>query len=218
MDSYNGWDNYLDFIQNVPPPPEDLKFFASVPWTNRYLSIDSNHNPVPFYSRFEKADQKTDRFFNKIINTADTVPHLLALIRKDSLAPKAAATLSSRNADVPPQDADFILLLHLSSDLNGFRDICHGGVLSALFDEGLSMCVEGLRQSVSGDKSLLLTAYLNVTYRAPVYTPIILCMKTWVAAKEGRKWHLRGQLVDEKGDVKAEANGLWVSAKAETNL
>jgi len=198
--------SYLDFIENVPVPKEDLEFFSKIPWTNEYLN-SNDYKSIPFLSRFEKQDS-SDQFFNRIIKTHDTIPHLLALMRKSPWNSKSSG----------PENPDFITLFELGSGLNGFKDTVHGGVLSSLFDEPMGLCIEGIREMTSKTTETIFTAYLNVSYRLPVKTPSIMIMKVWLESKEGRKWFIKGQLIGEDGKVTTDASGLWITMRNSAGL
>ncbi|PGH18461.1 hypothetical protein AJ79_00531 [Helicocarpus griseus UAMH5409] len=234
--------SYTDFITNHPLPQADLDFFTSHPYARPYLNPDNRDNnpyrPVPFLPRYDKKEDTTDRFFSKVINTPDTVPHLLALMRSPELNPVFAAAKASSSshsswgktsgaqsagtaaaAEGAKADPDYILLAHLATSLSGFRDTVHGGVLATLLDETLGNCVEGFREGMTftnaagGEKPRFYTANLQVSYRAPVMAPGVVVIKTWLRGREGRKWFLQGQVVGEDGVVKVEATSLWIMAR-----
>ncbi|OJD22843.1 hypothetical protein ACJ73_05807 [Blastomyces percursus] len=228
---------YAEFLNNVPVSEDDINFFSGIPCAKPYLNSPSTYRIIPFHPRFDKGEEDTtDRFFSNVINTPETVPRLVAIMRRPELNPVAAALLATPGApgkqldEKPPTapptatqnllsaaDPDFLLLLELGPSLSGFRDTVHGGVLATLLDETLSNCVEAFRQDmpVNGgeDRPRLYTAKLQVSFRAPVETPGVIIVKAWFKGLEGRKWFLEGQVVGEDGKVKAEAESLWVMEK-----
>ena len=120
----------------------------------------------------------------------------------------------SRRED--PAEPDIVVFVEIGSGLNGFRDTVHGGVISSLLDETLSFCVEGLRCCVGSeqqDPPRLYTANLNVSFRAPVYSPGVFMVSAWLKERQGRKWFLDSRMTGDNGQVYAEAKGLWVSEK-----
>lgn len=54
------------------------------------------------------------------------------------------------------------------------------------------------------------TAYLNVKFKKPMFTPAVVVCRGKVVKVEGRKMLLRGSFEDEGGNVLAEAEGLWI--------
>jgi acyl-CoA thioesterase FadM len=57
------------------------------------------------------------------------------------------------------------------------------------------------------------TAYLNVTFKKPLYTPQVVIVRGKCIKKEGRKLHMIGAFEDKDGNVYAEAKGLWLTAE-----
>lgn len=233
---------YDEFINNAPVSEDDINFFSAIPCAKPFLNNPSTYRVIPFLPRFDRGEEDTtDRFFSNVINTPDTVPRLVAVVRRPELNP-LAAVLSARGSGTedekstrsptppppppaaavqnspPAEDADFLLLLQLGPSLSGFRDTVHGGVLATLLDETLSNCVEAFRQDmpVNGGESRprLYTARLQLSFRSPVETPGVIIVKAWLKRVEGRKWFLEGQVVGEDGTVRAEAQSLWVMEKA----
>jgi acyl-coenzyme A thioesterase PaaI-like protein len=92
---------------------------------------------------------------------------------------------------------------HFSRFHVGGNGAVHGGVLPLLFDHVFGMVVHAAGRPISR------TGFLHVDYRkiTPIDTP--LTVRGHVAATEGRKAFVRGELLD--GDtLLAEANGLMV--------
>ncbi|KAK2807891.1 hypothetical protein FQN50_005282 [Emmonsiellopsis sp. PD_5] len=218
------WEKYVEFITTVPAPKEDLEFFRAhpPPCGRAYLegTASPNYTPVPFMARAEKEDS-TDSFFSRTIKSPATVPHLLVLIRKDILAYKSGnntletlinGTTGGDAAD-PFAQPHLAVLAHLGSDLNGFRDTIHGGVLASLVDETMGSCVEAFRQLVVQDREYLYTAKLEMSYRAPAMSPGVIMIKTRLVARQGRKWNLEALVLDAGGKVLVEAKALWIQAR-----
>jgi acyl-coenzyme A thioesterase PaaI-like protein len=219
------WTKYLDFVTNIPPPAEDLSFFSSNPWLQPYFAITSLYRPVPFYARFDKGGT-FDRFFNTIINTPDTVPYAIGLMRRDehwkqqvkALSENQAVRDTSVSIGSECAQADFILLIHLREDVSGFESTAHGGFLGALFDEGMSACIETVRQVGTEQLGQLFTANLNVSFRAPVALPGTYMIALWLVRREGRKWFVEAKMVGKEGTVVAKAEALWISIKTESKV
>ncbi|KAF2657386.1 hypothetical protein K491DRAFT_756948 [Lophiostoma macrostomum CBS 122681] len=219
------WTKYLDFVTNVPPPAADLCFFSSNTWLQPYLNTTSLYKPVPFFARFDKGGT-FDRFFNTTINTSETVPYAIGLMRRDDdwkrQVRAVAESEAVRDTSVPigpkPVEADFILLVRLRENVSGFESTAHGGFLGALFDEGMSACIETVRQAGPEQLGQLFTANLNVTFRAPVALPGTYMIAIWLVRRDGRKWFVEGKMVGTDGSVIAKAEALWISTKAESKV
>lgn len=211
------------FISTHSIPEESLKHFASVEWTNKYLS-NPLYEAIPTFSRVSK-DSGEDYFFSKTISTPSTIPHMVTLQRKDySLpeeSPKGTITLqpSQRQPIKAPENPDCIILMTLGRlGLNGHPSVLHGGVTCAILDEMLGLCAMLHQQHISGPRNSLFTVGLNVTYRAQVPTPSDVVVRVWLVGREGRKWLLRGQILDNDGVVMVDAEGLWVLTKRQERL
>ncbi|KAE8157275.1 HotDog domain-containing protein [Aspergillus tamarii] len=197
------------FEPNLEISPQDIEYFASLPFASAYLNSPL-YEPVPFITRYNTQDT-SNKFFSKVINTADTIPHLLALNRvPDS---KSNQTTDERD-DANP---DFVVFVSLGRDLCGFQGTAHGGVLAALLDEALGLCAEATEIVSKGDTRLY-TAGLEISYRSPVHAPSVAMIKTWVTKRQGRKWFLEAQVLDQDGVVKVEAKTLYISSRATAAL
>lgn len=150
---------FSDYMGYVPQ--EEIDHFNSSPWTRQCLSHPS-FKPISTPTRLHNPGANTqDKFFARTLNSQTTIPHWLVLKRKDWTTP---AELSTDPLPEPSQgrgkgkvtahpipQADLILLADLGPDVNGYANTLHGGVLGAIFDEVLGLCVEGHRQNVYGN-------------------------------------------------------------------
>jgi hypothetical protein len=228
MTTTYSWKTYRDFIANVPPAPQDVDYFSQVDWLQPYLGKTGPYRAAPFFSRLDKGTT-LDRFYNKVINTPDTIPHALALVRKDdhyyskklSNLPTnhdSNVTGSQKQAPIAPTEWDFILLVHLRPDLSGFKDTAHGGLLGALFDEAMGCCTSQFRADPPEELADTFTANLNVSFRATVELPGVYAIRIRLEGRQGRKWFNRGDLVGSDGRVRTEAESLWITTKPEGKL
>ncbi|RMJ22924.1 Thioesterase superfamily [Aspergillus sp. HF37] len=210
-------DIYRDFITKVPVRQDDVDFFSSLPLAKPYINISSAYQPIPFMTRYDK-ENTSDTFFSRVINTPDTIPRLLALMRRTALQQSNNRGESKNQQAQGPGQPYFVTFVHLGSGVNGYQDTVHGGVLASLFDETLGLCAETFRQFASKDRARLYTASLTVSYRSPVTTPGVVLVKTWVQQVEGRKWFLEAQLLDADGMLKAEAKSLYIGIRTQAAL
>lgn len=81
-------------------------------------------------------------------------------------------------------------------------------MIAALFDEAM-----GAATGVFRNKTPMFTAYLNVTYRAPVRVPAPLLLRVRLDRKLGRKWFLKGELIGGDGGLKTEAECLYINVR-----
>lgn len=215
----SAYGNYLKLIAKTPVPKEDIQFFSSIGWTKHYIE-DASYQAITIPSRILKPTGE-DNFFAKIIKTPETIPQWVTLKLKTFKSPseKAKGSLSlridNRKPFTAPAQPDFIVLLELRPDLNGYLDTTHGGVIATIFDEVLGICLEFHRQLLTESLATLFTSSLNITYKQQVLTPNIVAVRCWLEGREGRKWIMRGQMIDRDGTILAEAEGLWIAAKPE---
>ncbi|KAK2743508.1 hypothetical protein FQN57_004805 [Myotisia sp. PD_48] len=222
MGTDSSLEEYQAFVAGVPVPQSDIDFFSKIPCARPYLDSNS-YRAIPLFARFKKEGPPRttrDRFFNTILNSPDTIPHLLALERKENSDVGDGLTLaaSQNTAAGGDDDADLVLFIDLRDGLCGYTDTAHGGVLGALLDEALGTCLEGRRKVFSDGDSRLFTASLEVSYRSPVALPSVVCVKSWLRRREGRKWFVEGQILGEDGELKCEAKALFLQAREKSQL
>ncbi|ATY67407.1 Thioesterase superfamily member 4 [Cordyceps militaris] len=202
----------LDFIRTMPVDQAGIDFFSSIPHTKAYLEPARDLLPVPFYSRAPKVDG-ADTFFGETVNSRDTIPHALLLLRGDIA--RLAYSFDDRGCR-----PDTVALVQLGTKLNGYRDTTHGGLLAALLDEvvgfnvdGLCSCVEAQEAPAAGpSRNRLYTAYLNTSYKRPV-SPGVYAVESRLVRRDGRKWFLQGRIVGAEGAVYTEAEVLYIQSR-----
>ncbi|KAJ5284218.1 hypothetical protein N7505_002198 [Penicillium chrysogenum] len=204
---------YKELITKLQVSQEDVDFFANMPFARPYMDNTSLYQPVPFVSRYDKGDL-SDKFFNKAIKSHGTIPRALAFMQRPGFLHSPPTHEDGTGLSQSAENPFFITFCQIESGVNGYIDTAHGGVLAALFDETLGLCAESYRVFVSEEGEHLLTASLEVTYRSPVRTPGAVVIKTWVRRKEGRKWFLEAQLLDQDGLLKAEAKSLYIGLRS----
>lgn len=204
---------YRELISKLSVSQEDVEFFAKMPFVRPYLDKSGAYQPVPFVTRYDKGDL-SDKFFNKAINSNDTIPRVLAFMRKEySLQ---SPPTGSEGSDQPQglEEPHFVTFCQLESGVSGYVNTTHGGVLAALLDETLGLCAETYRVFVSDEQEHLLTARLDVSYHSPVPTPSVIVIKTWVKKKEDRKWFLEAHILDHEGSLKVTAKSLYIRLRS----
>ncbi|KAJ5825836.1 hypothetical protein N7474_002974 [Penicillium riverlandense] len=215
MSQRKQWDHFFDFIASVPVDKESLDFFSRLPIVGPYLAESSPYQLIPFASRYDKSTTE-NKFFSQTINSPDTIPRALCLLRRDTLFlnPKFEESLQG------PANPDIAVFVQVGPALNGFEDVAHGGIVASLLDETLSFCVEAWRCSFdlaakrpAAQQTRLYTANINISYRAPATTPGIIGITAWLRWMDGRKWFLEARMTDQHGKVLAEAQTLYVSQK-----
>jgi len=216
--------DFLSKFMTTHRVPEDARrHFASVDWTNKYLS-DPLYKAITTFSRVLK-ESGEDYFFSRTVSSPSTIPHMITMQLKDFPFKRESAKgqlkqrTSHGGVTQVPDNPDCVMLLSLGRPgLDGHPSVIHGGMACAILDEMMGLCVMLHHQHVSGPRDSLFTVNLNVTYRAPVPTPSDVLVRCWLVGREGRKWLSIGQIVDKNGVVMTEAEGLWVLAKRQEKL
>jgi len=87
----------------------------------------------------------------------------------------------------------------------GAPGIAHGGVVSAAFDEALGMLAVHHREPS-------VTASLQTQFRRPIPVGSVVHLRTWIAARQGRKIWCAGEarLGAPDGPLVADATALFV--------
>lgn len=213
------------FIENNRPPQEAVDHFASIPWTNKWLQ-SSAYNVIPTFSRHLKRSGE-DFYFSRTINTEATIPHMIACQLKDfqtvplSDGKDAQPMVAPGKPETAPEQPDLVLLVQLGSQgLNGHPGVMHGGVTCALLDESMGLLGMLHTNNIvdTGPRDSLFTANLNVSYRAPIPTPSVVIIKVWLGKRTGRKWYMKGQIINERGQILADAISLWVTTKRAAHI
>ncbi|KDE85981.1 hypothetical protein AO1008_04337 [Aspergillus oryzae 100-8] len=142
---------YRELISKLPVSQEDVDFFAQVPFARPYLDNSSPYHPVPFVTRYDKGDL-SNKFFSNAINTNDTIPRILALMRKEYFLPSLLTVKKESDQPEGLEEPHFVAFCQLESGVNRYINITHGGVLAALLDETLGLCAEPYRVFISDEQ------------------------------------------------------------------
>ena len=207
--------------QDNPAPAAAISHFKSTTWASKFLD-SSSYRLVPTSSRYLKSTGE-DAFFARTINTPTTIPYCLSLCRQDLMLPeggssfnRTASPSTKSSPPLAPSVFDCVWLLHLAEPgINGHPSTAHGGVLACILDELTGVCAI-LHQA---DRSIpMYTASLETKFKAPVTVPTDVICTAWVTRKEGRKYWLRAQILDERGTVMTEGEALFIESKTKQKL
>ncbi|KAJ5180462.1 hypothetical protein N7492_003672 [Penicillium capsulatum] len=219
--------------------------FRSHPWANTLLN-STDYTPIPTDSRQIKPATGEDGYFANTLGTPSTIPHLLTLQRRNiapipSEIPPWLPTTKPKPDDAPVQPtpgatpADVLMLCDLGAPgLSGHPSIVHGGIVATLIDEAMSLAVAAhcpapvSTAEGASARGRTFTAQLDVRYRQPVQTPALLVIRAKVVARNGKKFWVRAQAVQEdeasagghlewtkRKIVKADAMAFWIVLPAE---
>lgn len=139
-------------------------------------------------------------------------------LRGEKAIKHCALIHSKPDPSLTPPIREILMFFDTGTALNGYPGVCHGGFVATILDE-----VTGFVQNVnveyqntqSGQDTPVghMTAYLNTKYLAPVPTPSILLATGRIIKAEGRKLFLEGTLENDKGEILAQCECLYVEAR-----
>lgn len=171
----------------------------NLPWCNR-LTADPSYKAVDTFSRVPNGEGGENSLLAISLNSSTTIRACKSFIKPH---PNSQALGSS--ADV---------LFSLGSGVNSIAGVCHGSIVSLMFDETF-----GQLMTHFFDRNELITAELRVSFKRPLRTPaVVLCTAQVEREPEGRKTWMSGQIRDGVGTVFAEAQCLYLRRKIKGHL
>ncbi|KAF2424915.1 hypothetical protein EJ08DRAFT_594836, partial [Tothia fuscella] len=177
----------------------------SIPWCANLIN-NPNYSTTATSSRIAKGSTE-DSFFPETLQAERTIRKCL--------------TLNSRpNKSLDPPIQEACTFFELGNGLNGFPNISHGGFVATLLDEemGILLTVNQElvnKESKTHEEITYMTAYLNVSYKAPVKTPGIVLVEAKVVKNKNRKIFVRGAVKDEFGKELAVGEGLFIKLESD---
>ncbi|KAI1171093.1 HotDog domain-containing protein [Nemania sp. FL0916] len=172
--------------------------FAAIPWCARHIEGDRvTARTAP--SRTPKATGE-DCLFGKTLKSDSTIIHMLQVYEEPLAADGHIGEVKA--------------FLSLGRGLNGYPDICHGGLVMTILDEIIGMLVPINQERKRLPAGPCMTAYLNTTFLKPVPTPSIILTRARFTKIEGRKYFAQGTIEGEDGVVLARADALFIHLKS----
>jgi len=190
---------------------KDLTYFLNVPWCSTIVN-SPEYAIHPTRSRTVKPTGE-DEVFSVTLNTPVTVPYCLTVAR------------SSNPSDPESPISEVRSFCRLERGLNGYPDICHGGILALLFDELMGVAMHIYYQQVKavekrkgtyirGQRMPSMTVELTVQYVRPARVPATVSVITWPPRIDGRKIWLDSEIQNEDGEVLSKSKALFVQLKS----
>ena len=185
---------------------EERDFFLSTPWCAKLLN-DPDFIPCPTPSRKYKSSTE-DALFAESLKTSNTIPAVTTFYRKT--APEATRVEEIR------------MLVSLDYGVNSWQHIAHGGIVGAILDEAMgSLATFNTRLKSyprSGEDAPaaiadMVTAYLNVKFLKPVFTPQIVLVTGSLKEIKGTKHYIDGEMKSADGTVLAKAESLFIGLR-----
>jgi len=111
--------SFIATMASLKISDEDLAYFKSIPWCASLINDDS-YTITPTWSREPKKSSE-DLLFGETLHTDRTISACLSLYKKP--------------APLDRQIEEVKTLLALNAGVNGYPNVCHGGVVATMLDE-----------------------------------------------------------------------------------
>jgi acyl-coenzyme A thioesterase PaaI-like protein len=175
----------------------DLEHIRAIPWCARHLESPNLVAKVAACRREKPGG--LDRLFAKTLNSPDTVQSFVVV----HILPEKPADLI----------AEIKAFISLNKGVNGFAGICHGGIVATMMDEVMGQHLEVNQRSKAIPYPLLMTAYINTRFLAPIRTPSTVMVTSKIGDVERRKYKFQAVIEDETGSKLAECDALFIAVK-----
>ncbi|KAK3365626.1 HotDog domain-containing protein [Lasiosphaeria ovina] len=199
----------------------ELAHFDAIPWVRKQIddavARDSSVVVEQSYSRVLKP-RGEDALVSRTLNRPDAIAGFITLYTpppSPSPSPTTTASTSTPQPPPPPLVREITAYLTLGPSVNGWAGICHGGIVMTVLDEvmGQLPAVNKLRGAMVPALPLM-TAYLNTRFLAPLRTGTTVVATARLIRVDGRKHFMEARICDERGEVLAEADALFVVLRA----
>lgn len=129
-----------------------------------------------------------------------------------------ASLAFSRPCSEPDTVIDYedCYLVSLGTGIDGRPGRGHGGFTSLLMDQVTGGTVARAGQKEGEDPPA--TATMTVDYKAPIDTPGVVLVRSWIIEISGRKVWVKGVMQDGSGSVCATAKALFVHPRPKASL
>lgn len=164
------------------------------------LLDDPSFTPIETLSR-QPNDSTEDSLIAETLNSKATIRLWASFYR-------AVREGERQNADTPL--GELLCVLVCGTGMNGHAGLAHGGFISFVLDEVLTM-LAGIHRTPGSDRY---TVSLNVDLKKPIPTPCTILARAELESRShGRKYWLRGSIEDGNGTVYATATCLVLDVK-----
>lgn len=190
----------------VGPVPQTEDDIARIPWCQALLSKPDTTIFTPESRR--RADppqskQGHDRLFARTLAGPDAIPTCLCFHKT-----------AVPGADSSPYVTELSTLFSLAGGIDGYPGVMHGGAVAVLMDEVLGVLMQR-NMELGSDHAVFragtATATMDVRFRRPIRTPSVVRGRGRVVRLEERRVHLAAEIMDERGEVLASCESMWVA-------
>lgn len=182
----------------LPAPDErTIAELSKIPWCAELLN-DRRLTAYVSLSRRVKPDG-TDKLFGSTLNTKTTIAEYVALYQEP------------QSQDRPIMELKGILAL--GSDVNGFPNVCHGGIVATLLDEVMGELITVNLKHRTIRRTSYMTGYLNTSYKGKVTTPGTYLVVARITKMDGRKLFISATVENGEGSVLAKGEALFIGLR-----
>ncbi|KAI0815552.1 HotDog domain-containing protein [Xylaria sp. FL0064] len=176
----------------------DLEHFLSIQWCAKHLrttGVQISTGP----GRHLIASGE-DELWSRTLNTNDTIPYFIAFYpipQGDKLPITEVSAFAT-----------------LRSGVQGFPGQVQGGIIATLLD-GIAGLIPGFNRQLGAWAVVpFVTAYMNTVYVRPVPAPSTVMLSARTTKVDGRKVFVEACVKDDRDDVLARADILFIEARA----
>ncbi|KAK3358846.1 HotDog domain-containing protein [Lasiosphaeria hispida] len=177
----------------------DVLHFKSIPWCAAHLTSSPAVVAARSFSRRPKPNY-TDALIAQTLNAPDAIPYY--------------ATFYTAPADPRALVTEVGAFLTLGPLVNGWRGVCHGGIVMTILDEVMGQLATVNKEREVMDDIPLMTAYLNTKFIKPVKTGTTIYVAAKFVKQEERKYWSEAEVQDENGNVLAKGEALFIMLRA----
>lgn len=203
----------------------DKSYLETIPWCATLLN-DPNWTIIPTDSRVQKPNGE-DEFFARTLATTETISACVTQIRRV----ERQSTTPPGSSAWQPTIVEARAMFALSTGVNGYPNIAHGGFVASLLDEIMGILISTNKNDYEETvvrtgtdetaepkpekphRLTTVTAELNVKYRRPVFTGGVVVARAWFDKIQGTRLTLQATIEDAEGRVLSEGAGLFVGLK-----
>lgn len=192
---------------NTPPAiyASAHAYFTSKPWTSGLLSQADTHGLI--IQARNPLNSSIDQLFSSTLNHEDRVPHMLSFF---TATPQQISDPSYLISEVST-------LYPIGHRLTGGPGMLHGGITSALVDEGMGAVTEVNNVLGKDGESFqgmsCVTGELKIRFMKPILTGDIVRVRSRLIKSEGRRCWIECTVEDESEDVLAKAESIWIAPR-----
>ncbi|KAI9844816.1 MAG: hypothetical protein M1837_005234 [Sclerophora amabilis] len=194
---------------------ESIAYFRGIPWCSNLLG-DPALIPMETPSR-TLLPEAQHSLLAQTLHTNETVRECLSFYKpspkpperhpQDAHKPKSGSG-SGSDSDIKSSSDQVYTLFSLGDGLNAHKHVCHGGFVAVLLDETMALAVR-LRPGMVTP----FTLRTNIQYKKPIFTPAVVLCRAYFTKVEGRKSWVTATIEDERGQLYAMGESLWMEVK-----